>query len=248
MSDFQQRQQALTAYLRDPVGQPAPEQVEHRRLAVYEELVYKNIEGFLSSGFPVCRSILSDAQWHDLVRDFIRDHACQSPYFLQISEEFLRYLAEQRPAGREPAFFQALAHYEWVELALDTAEHRLPARGATPPLAFLDVPLQRSVLAWPLSYPYPVHRISADYQPGEADDEQTHIVVYRDRGDRVGFMEVNSLTSHLLLMFEKAGRARDYLTALAIEQGLEAEHLLGFAESLLEQLYEADILDLAAPI
>ncbi len=66
MDPFQQQQQALTAYLRDPESCPAPQGVEPRRLAVYRDLFYKNIEGFISGGFPVCRSIfpmISGTPW-----------------------------------------------------------------------------------------------------------------------------------------------------------------------------------------
>ncbi|MCP4827546.1 MAG: DUF2063 domain-containing protein, partial [Proteobacteria bacterium] len=43
----------MARYLRDPQNNPPPEDVEQRRLKIYEDLIYNNIEGFISSGFPV---------------------------------------------------------------------------------------------------------------------------------------------------------------------------------------------------
>ena len=41
-----------------------------------------------------------------MVRDFVHRHQSLSPYFLEISQEFLRYLeAERIPLAQDPAFF-----------------------------------------------------------------------------------------------------------------------------------------------
>ena len=87
-------QMQMARYLRDPTKQPPPAGVESRRLKIYEDLIYNNIEGFLSGGFPVLRSLYSHADWHPLVRTFIDQHRCHTPYFLEISQEFLKFLME----------------------------------------------------------------------------------------------------------------------------------------------------------
>lgn len=62
-----------------------------------------------------------------MVRDFIHSHQSHSPYFLQISEEFLGYLKDERQVqALDPAFMLKLAHYEWVELALDVSTLKIP--------------------------------------------------------------------------------------------------------------------------
>ncbi len=246
MDPFQQQQQALTAYLRDPESCPAPQGIEPRRLAVYRDLFYKNIEGFISGGFPVCRSIFPDDQWHAMGRDFMKVHHCQSPYFLQIAEEFLHYLSGARDHPDDPPFLRALAHYEWVELALDTDTATLPAKlSVSTPL--VDTCLRKSPLAWSLSYPYPVHRISKAYQPLHTPGDMTYLVVYRDRSDAVRFMEINAVTARLLALLEGGASPRECLASLATELAAEEDRLVDFAESLLQQLLEADILCLAEP-
>ena len=41
---FQQTQYAFAAHLRDPDANPAPPDIEDRRMKIYRELVYNNIE------------------------------------------------------------------------------------------------------------------------------------------------------------------------------------------------------------
>ena len=137
---------------------------EQRRLKVYEDLIYSNIEGFISSGFPVLRSLYEDVAWHGLVRDFIEGHRCHTPYFLEISQEFLKFLMEDFTLRAvDPPFIAELSHYEWVELALDTAEDEIPDQVAVTDL-LTSIP-QLSPLAWSLVYRYPVQRIGADCRP-----------------------------------------------------------------------------------
>lgn len=127
MASFIETQKILADHLRDPVANSAPANIEDRRLNIYRDLIFKNIESFISGGFPILRSLYSEDDWHQLVRSFIRTHHSDSPYFLEVSQEFLRYLQEEHQrTDSDPAFMLELAHYEWVELALDVSEESIP--------------------------------------------------------------------------------------------------------------------------
>ena len=155
---FQSGQLAFAAHLRDPAVNPAPADIEDRRVAIYRDLIYNNIEAFLSSGFPVLRGLMSDDNWHHLVRGFVRDHRCHTPYFLEISQEFLLYLREDKACIPEGlTFILELTHYAWVELALDVSTEIYPVQttDVTPPSALLDARWHISPLAWPWNYHYP---------------------------------------------------------------------------------------------
>ena len=52
---FQELQYAFAAHIRDPESNAAPEGIEDRRLAVYRELFYNNVQSLLTSTFPVLR-------------------------------------------------------------------------------------------------------------------------------------------------------------------------------------------------
>jgi hypothetical protein len=43
-----------------------------------------------------------------------------------------------------------------------------------------------------------VHTLSPDHQPAEAPETPTFLVVYRDREDQIGFLEVNAVTARLI--------------------------------------------------
>jgi hypothetical protein len=217
---FARTQRAFAAHIRDPERCPAPAAVEDRRMAIYRDLFVNNLSSLLESSFPVLRRLLTDAHWRVLIRDFLIRHRCQTPLFAEIAQEFLDFLGNERGSVREdPPFLLELAHYEWVELALGLAEDKAdPA--LTDPNGDLMAGLPAiSPLAWNLSYRFPVHRIGPDYQPREPGEHPTHLLVYRNRQDRVEFLEINTVTQRLLqLLRERPGQTGlEIVEAIAME-------------------------------
>lgn len=203
--DFVRQQQAFAAHIRDPRGHPAPHGIDARRMAIYRELFFNNIEGFISSAYPVLHSLYSEAQWLNLVQHFFSRHNCRTPLFPEVAQEFLHYLIEEHEADpADPPFLNELAHYEWVELALSFSDIENDMRGIDPQGDLLQEIPVLSPLAWPLSYHYPVHRISRDFQPQQPLLQHTHLVVYRDQDDEVQFMEINAVTSRLLQLMDES--------------------------------------------
>ncbi|MGZ8097046.1 MAG: HvfC family RiPP maturation protein, partial [Methylosarcina sp.] len=123
--DFKEKQREFSDYIRNPQRNPAPADVDIRRMAMYRELFFNNIESFLSGNFPVLRSLLDDARWLALVQDFFAEHVCQTPYFSEIAEEFLAYVQYERKQPGDLPFMLELAHYEWVEMALANSKDEL---------------------------------------------------------------------------------------------------------------------------
>lgn len=238
-------QDIFTNHVRDPDNCPVPEGIEDRRMAIYRELIYNNIEGFLNSGFPILRSLLDAPRWHRLVRDFIRLHRCHTPLFLEISHEFLRFL-QDGGAESEPAlpFMLELAHYEWVELALDVSPEEFPGSNV---VADGDLMAGRPVvspLAWCLCYQYPVQLIGPTYQPSALPASPTWLIVYRNRDQQVRFLESNAVTVRLLQLLE-GGRlsGREALQAIAAEmQAVDVAAVVESGRATLEQLHNLDIL------
>ena len=249
MLEFQRAQQRLGAHIRDPQAQPPPEGIEDRRLAIYRRLFFNNIDGFLRSGFPVLRKCYPESDWRELVRDFMRQHRCRTPYFGGIGGEFLSYLRETRAPARvaaDPPFLVDLAHYEWIELALDRAPDDLErARaGVDPDGDLLSGHPVVSPLACSLAYDWPVHRIGAEFRPTEPGPEKTFLVVYRNRQERVRFLQANAATAALIALCESPeglSGAR-VLEHLAKQLGAEREALSAFGLETLRRLLELDIL------
>ncbi len=242
-ASFQQAQIAFAAHIRSPETNPAPEGIEDRRMAIYRNLFFNNIQHFIANGFPILKSITDPDQWTAMVREFIHHHHSHSPYFLQIGREFLDYLqTERKPLESDPAFLLELAHYEWVELALDTSTLEFPEAKNTGDL-LADRPIV-SPLAWALSYSYQVQMIGPNFQPTADQAVPTHLIVYRNRAMQLGFIETNATTSRLLALFrEEHLSGREALLRLASElKHPKPEALLQFGHDLLLQLHDKDII------
>jgi len=203
---FKDIQQQFSGHIRDPEHVALRDDVEDRRMNIYRELFYNNIEGFVSSAFPVLRKFYSDEDWHAMVRNFMIQHKAHSPYFLEISQEFLQYFQNQHVMRDcDPSFAIELSHYEWVELALTVADETTDLSNIDSNGDLMQGHPVISTLAWNLSYQWPVHQLSAgSYQGDESAPEQaTHIVVYRDRQDKVRFVIINQVTAVLLNLFDE---------------------------------------------
>ncbi|GAB6196043.1 HvfC family RiPP maturation protein [Lysobacter xanthus] len=228
-------QQALGAYIRDPERAPPPAGIEPRRLRIYADLFFNNVDGLLGTTFPVMRATLGDA-WTRLVRDFLREHDARSPVFTELPKELLRYLDRREAEGRgDPPWLRELAHYEWIELALQVSEARLSDLAHDPDGDLAEgVPLL-SPLAWPLAYDWPVHRIGPGSQPDAA--EPTLLLVHRQDDGSVRFHELAPLAFHLLQRIESApDTGRRLLATLAQEVGApDVEALVGQGLALLAQ-------------
>ena len=86
-------------------------------MAIYRKLFFNNLYNLLGTFFPVLRKIHSDDQWRRFVRGFMQHHQAQTPYFLQLPEEFLAYLEKEFESTEDDfPFLLELAHYEYSEL------------------------------------------------------------------------------------------------------------------------------------
>ena len=222
VSPLDELQRQFAAHIRDPERQPAPDGIEDRRLQIYRDLFFNNMRSMLAGNFPVLHALLGADGWTALVRDFYADYRCHTPLFTEIAREFLRYLQDVRGEHPDdPPFLLELAHYEWIELALELDEREPGDVSARRDGDLLDGAPVLSPLAWPLSYRFPVHRIRPEFQPAEPPAEPTHLMVYRDRQDRVRFMELNAVARLLIAYLQDRPRAsgRELLQAIAADIG-----------------------------
>jgi hypothetical protein len=244
--DFRSKQDEFAAYIRDPENNPVPADVKEQRMAMYRELFFNNIEGFLSGNFPVLRKILDDQQWHALAQDFYAKHPCQSPYFSQIPEEFLDYLQNERDNSEDFPFMLELAHYEWVEMALSIAREEMVACNQDPD-NLLEQHIALSPLAWPLAYQYPVQKISPAFLPLEAPEQPTFLIVYRNKEDDVNFIEITPITYRLLEIIQEQENplAADCLKQVTRESNHpDPELIVAGGLQILKELAEKSIITL----
>ena len=197
--DFQQKQYAFAAHIRDPEHTPPPGGIEDRRMAVYRNLFFNNISSLLGKTFPVIRKIATREKWESLIRGFMQVHRAKTPYFLQLPQEFLAYLQDEYEMQDDDfPFLLELAHYESIELALSISDEEDDLAGIDPDGDLIqNVPI-KSKLAWTFAYRFPVHRIAPAFLPEEPGEQPTFLVVYRDANDKVGFLELNPVSAGLL--------------------------------------------------
>lgn len=219
------QQFALARHLRDPERHPPPPGIEDRRLAVYRDLFHDNIRSLLSGNFPVIRRTLGEDGWRALVREFFARHRSRTPLFTEIGREFIRFLEGRADdAVDDPPWLPELAHYEWVELALQIAADELPWHDPVDQVdarsvLLDDVPVV-SPLAWALAYRWPVHRIGPDFRPSLPPETPTLMLVRRDTDGEVRFSELSPLVYRLLEILGGGARSgRECLRQLAAEAG-----------------------------
>lgn len=235
---------ALAAHIRDPDHAPAPGGIEPGRLKVYRELFFNNIESMLAGNFPVIRRIFSSepeaGRWPTLVRDFYREHPARTPLFPEIAREFLRYVEHRAGAGRgDPPWLPELAHYEWVELALQISESRADDIAHDPAGDLLAGAPLLSPLAWPLAYAWPVHRIGPGFLPDAPPAEATCLLLVRGDDGKVRFRQLSALSFRLLQRLDQHPDldGRGQLRALAAEAGAPAvDAFIKDGERMLQEL------------
>ena len=210
---FQTHQAVFAAYIRNPEKNPLPIGVKPERMAMYRELFFNNIDGFLSANFPVLHRLLSPQDWTNLAQDFFENHVCTTPHFSEIPEEFLAYLQNERKNSTDFPFLFELAHYEWIEMALSISDaefQQMPLEN------LMTANLKLSPLACVLAYQFPVQKISPEFIP-LTTEQPTFLVVYRNAEYGVQFLEITPLTFQLLQLLENQPEqfAESYLTELA---------------------------------
>ncbi len=195
MLDFQRYQLAFTAHIRDPNTNKKPARVQDTRMAIYREIVFNNIFSTVSACFPVCKSIMGARAWRKLVHAFFANHQATTPIFREIPQQFLQFIDTKIDL---PLYFQSLAHYEWVELAvasLKTNPIKLSSK--------TDLLNEKPILApahMLLNYDYAVQSISKRHLPKGV--EQAYLLVFRNAENKVKFIELNPITFQFLNLIQ----------------------------------------------
>ena len=90
-----------------------------------------------------------------------------------------------------------------------------------------------------------MHQIGVDFQPQQPAQQAVYLIVYRNRQDRVGFMEANAVTARLLELLQAQGAhsGRQVLQQLAVEiQHPQPEQMIASGLEIFQQLQSLDII------
>ena len=241
MSTLRDQFDAMALHVRDPDAHAGPPGIEARRLKIYSDLVYNNLDGLLAGNFPVIRKTLGDADWQALVRGFLARHHSHTPLFTELGRELIAFL-ESEPDPRRP-WLAELAHYEWAELGLQLSDAALPPHDPNGDL-LAGIPLL-SPLAWPLAYRWPVNRIGPEHQPTAPPPEPTLVLLRREVDGRIHFSQLSPLLFRLLELVAANDRrnGRELLQQLANEAGqADFDGFLREAVPMLQRLHAEGVL------
>lgn len=235
---FQRYQAQFCAHARDPRHQPKPDGVAAKRIGIYAELLFNNMDGTLSGCFPVCRKVLGVRRWNSLVRAFLVQHRCATPLFREIPQEFLAWL-QQQTSAELPPYLPQLAHYEWVELALAVSDAAMPEDIVADGDLLQALPVLAPALML-LRYDWPVQHISPRRRPRQPLAEPVWLLVFRDADDEMRFIELNPVSARLVELLQSADRpGRAALLQIAAELGHpEPERIVAFGADILASLRE----------
>ena len=201
MNAFQEVQRQLTAHLRDPSAHSAPEGVEDRRIGIYRRLVFGNLSRLLAASLPLTREQLGKKRFGQLVRDFLREHRAETPYFPRLAGEFRTWYERARSdRPQDPPWLSELILYETERRTLQRqpdpqVDSRIDPEGDV--LEGIPAP---SLLLRLLTLRYPVHK-SKDGKLDDAPPElPTCLLLRRDRAGRVLTQELGVLSAGLLAL------------------------------------------------
>ncbi|MCY3857637.1 MAG: putative DNA-binding domain-containing protein [Gammaproteobacteria bacterium] len=240
---FQALQLDFAAHIRNPELNPIPDGIEPRRMAIYNRLFYNNIESFCSMRFERTKKILGEERWNGMIRDFVHRHQCKSPYFAQISEEFIAYLAMDRSKMSDPPFLVELCHYEWLPLYFDRMVGVLPSY--KPCADPLGTKLKTSELSLVRRYVWPVNKISVDSQPVEPPEKPTWALGFRNRADKVDVKHVDAFTANLVETLRTPMTGLDAIQTVLGDSAKLDKMRLERLSSRLDDLVELDVLVVA---
>ncbi|WP_085677593.1 MULTISPECIES: DUF2063 domain-containing protein [unclassified Pseudomonas] len=233
MADALREQQLrMAGHIRDPQANPPPPGIEARRLAVYRQLFFGNLQSLLAGSFPVLHASLAAEHWLGLCEDFYANHRCQTPLFTEVGGEWVAYLQGRTD---QPDWVAELAHYEWIETALLLSDAGAPEHD--PEGDLLDGIPVLSSLAVPLAYAWPVSHIGPAHLPSEAPAEPTLLLAHRGADHKVTFSRLAPLAHALLLSLqEQPLSGREHLAALAEAAGVAASAIEAQGLALLHTL------------
>lgn len=196
VAPYQVIQEQFASYIRDPAINDVPTGVEQRRMDIYKRLFFNNISSFCTKAFKSFRPFVNDTEWNALIRGFMREHACTSPYFKDIPIAFVEYLSRSKKMIDQYPFIQELCHLDAIRMQLRLAPD-------APKCMRLEISepntrLRLSPTVHLLSYAWPVHKLTPSNWTGAKPKASTWLIAFRGRNDRTEVLVTNAHTFRML--------------------------------------------------
>lgn len=224
LPDYRRIQQQFANYIRDPASNSVPAGVEQRRMDIYTRLFFNNLASFCAKSFKSFRSFVDDDQWNTLIRGFMREHTCSSPYFKDIPLAFVEYLESSDQVSSEYPFMTEMCHLDAMRMQLRLAPD-------APLCDSLDIRedatcVQLASTVRLLSYQWPVHKLTPSSWNGQQPQQPTWLIAFRDRNDQVEVLGTNVHTFRMLELLEQPLTLRTLKAELSEEFNVASKSLM----------------------
>ena len=219
MTGLRDFQTGFAARIRDPKANPRPKGVPARRMRVYEELLFNNINSFLLACYPITRQILGIRAWNRMVRQYFAQHRSHSPLFRDIPRAFLDWISPLA-ANLFPnrPWLAEFMLYEWLELAVVTSPAEIDWEKVNPDGNLLEGVPQLDPTAQLACFQYPVHCIGPGFKSKVAEGSLHCFLIFRDSTDVVRFIQLTPVAARLLEMVQAVSASgREHIAELGRE-------------------------------
>jgi hypothetical protein len=225
LSNFRELQGALASSVRFKVHDDSLN-VEARRLAIYQRLVFNNLFGLLRGGYKKLRRAIGDEQFRKLVRAFLESGVSRTPYFAEISGEFLNWFMQQEA----PLWQRELAEYERAGITIDIDTMDWPSREEVESRPD-EVHFSPAITL--LSFEHAIYEANEGAEPSK---RPTYILLYRNPHNRLRYKLLNAATFSLLALLLQGRNLSEALLTLASSMDAEINRIKAPAFDLLAEL------------
>ncbi|WP_298633834.1 putative DNA-binding domain-containing protein [uncultured Umboniibacter sp.] len=225
MSNFRELQSALAASVRFKHHDESLN-VEARRLAIYQRLVFNNLFGLLSGGYKKLRRAVGDEQFRKLVRAFLESGISRTPYFAEISGEFLNWFVQQDA----PKWQHELAEYERAGIAIDIESMNWPSAET---ITNRPDGVHFSPAIALLSFDYAIYEANEGIEPPK---QPTYILLYRNPHNKLRYKLLNAASFSLLALLLQEQSLGEALLTIATSMRVDGHHIEAPARDLLAEL------------
>lgn len=172
---------------------------------------------------------------------FFTEHSCTRPFYRQVPEEFVEYLANERKNSKDPKFLPYLAHYEWMELELFVSPE-LPEKIYSK-TNLIDGKILFNKPCKLVTYPFPVHEIKKGISLKKIKRGNFYFLFYRDKNGNVDWMLLSPAQAKLIhLLLNKSLPLQKAFTQIAKELKMPEEFITQSGMASLKELQKKGII------
>lgn len=188
---FSDIQRQFTRYLRNPDRAPLPAGTDRLGMRYYAKSYRRKLHYLLETSMPALAATLGREALSSLVDDYVRLPRESLGGKSTLAEAFVQFLGKASAGRGLPPFIPELAHWSMKATLVPVSQRNIEDNGLDRDGDLLRRVPVFSPVAELLTYEWPVHRIGADFLPATKPARATHLIVYRNRRDHGGWIELN---------------------------------------------------------